>query len=567
MSSRGWLLVAIVSLGFAGAAWAGQPRAPGATGAAAEVPDGAPPASEPTAAADTSTVEGDLAPTTSDAPRLPAPVLDRSTPRQTVAGFMREVRQERLPQAVRYLDLRGLRWDQQTPEQAARQLDLALVHRVGIDLRRISDVPEGDPTDGADSERIGSVDVGDHRIPVTLERVKIGDHQEWLFARTTVARIPEFGEAAVPDHWLSTLLPETWQRGKLGPLWTWQWMGLLLALLTGLAIGQVVARLLLGGLRRLTERTPASWDDAIVAHAGRPFRFALGWLAGGLLATSLRLPATGEHLVHVAVTVPLIVSVGWALIAAVRGFTEAYLHDLPDDREMNTRGLRTQVVLLRKLGTVAIGMITVGVVLMQFDLVRDVGLSLLASAGVAGVAIGIAAQKPLGAVIAGLQISITQPIRLGDAIVFQGQWGEIEEIALTYVRIKLWDERRLVVPVDRFLTEPFENWSKPGTEMVGVVEITVDPTTPVDLLRQEFERLAADHPAHDGRSCKVQVTDVNEHRALVRALVSTSEVGQVFAMRCAIREQMMAFVQSLEGGRYLPRQRWQALPDADEPPR
>ncbi|MBW2526478.1 MAG: mechanosensitive ion channel [Deltaproteobacteria bacterium] len=460
--------------------------------------------------------------------------------------------------AVRYLDLRGLRGGTQSPILAARQLADALVHRVGLDVTTLSDVPEGDPADGADVERVGVVELADRQVPITLERMPLGGSSEWIFSRTTVARIPELGDQPGPDHWLVSLLPRELAAGQLGPLWTWQWIGLLLALLLAFPLGRVVAGQLLNVLKRLAERTPTSWDDAIVAHARRPVRFALGWLAGGLFAWNLALPTSAAKVVHLAVTLPLIVVVGWALVAAVRGFTEAYLQDLPDDREMNTRGLRTQVVLLRKLANVAIGLITISVVLMQFDLVRDVGLSLLASAGVAGVAIGIAAQKSLGAVIAGLQISITQPIRLGDAIIFQGQWGEVEEIALTYVRIKLWDERRLVVPVEKFLTEPFENWSKPGTEMIGVVELAVDPTAPIDVIRAELERLAAEHPHHDGRKCVVQVTDVNEQRALVRLLVSTSAVGEVFAMRCHIREGIMAFVQALDGGRYLPRQRWQS---------
>jgi small-conductance mechanosensitive channel len=184
-------------------------------------------------------------------------------------------------------------------------------------------------------------------------------------------------------------------------------------------------------------------------------------------------------------------------------------------------------------------------------------VSLLASAGVAGVALGFAAQKSLGAVVAGLQLSIAQPVRLGDAIVWQGQWGTVEEITLTWVRLKLNDERRLIVPVDKFLTEAFENWSMPGTELIGLIEFPVDPTVPVDDLRAELHRLAEGHSAHDGRECLLQVIDLNERAAMVRARVSTSDVSRAFAMRCELREALMEYLRTRDEGRYLARQRWQ----------
>lgn len=560
LAARVLLLIALL---ISSSTWAAPPRA-SATGRSSSAPAAAAAAEATPSARPQPTAEA----TASGAPQ-PRPVaalaLDRTTPRQTVAGFTHWVSEGRLDVAIRYLDLRGMRWDRLTPEQAARQLHDVLVRRVGVHLEAISDIPEGMPDDGAEVERIATVELDGAPIAISLERVRLGSSSEWLFSRATVARIPELVRTTRTQSWIEPLLPESVRTAQMGPLWTWQWLGLLLALLLGYPLGYVLGAGLVSLLRRLAQRTPTSWDDAVVASSRRPLRFAAGWLSAGLLAKSMALPAHTASVVHFAVTTPLIVAVGWALIAAVRGVTEAYLHDLPDDREMNTRGLRTQVVLLRKLGSVAVGLVTLAIVLMQFDVVRDVGWSMLASAGVAGVALGIGAQKPLGAVIAGLQIAITQPIRLGDAIIFQGQWGEVEEIALTYVRIKLWDERRLVVPIEKFLTDPFENWSKPGTEMIGIVEIAVDPTTPIATLRAALEQLAADHPAHDGRECQLQVVDVNEHRALLRARVSTSEVGETFAMRCDLREQLMSYLQELDDGRYLPRQRWQAVgPAASE---
>jgi hypothetical protein len=130
------------------------------------------------------------------------------------------VEDDRVVEAIRYLDLRGLRWDQQTPEQAARQLAGALIHRIGVDLSTLSDLPEGNPADGAETERVGTVSLPDRQVPIILERMRVGAGEDWLFSRTTVGRIPELGDKAGPDHWLADLLPQRFTTGQLGPLWT-----------------------------------------------------------------------------------------------------------------------------------------------------------------------------------------------------------------------------------------------------------------------------------------------------------------------------------------------------------
>jgi small-conductance mechanosensitive channel len=269
------------------------------------------------------------------------------------------------------------------------------------------------------------------------------------------------------------------------------------------------------------------------------------------------LPGRVEALMGTWVAIPIIVATGWAVMRAVRAVIDVQMVDVDVEEEMRARAVRTHLVILRRLASISIGFVTIAVALMRFELVRDLGVSLLASAGVAGVALGFAAQKSLGAVVAGLQLSIAQPVRLGDAIVWQGQWGTVEEITLTWVRLKLNDERRLIVPVDKFLTEAFENWSMPGTELIGLIEFPVDPTVPVDDLRAELHRLAEGHSAHDGRECLLQVIDLNERAAMVRARVSTSDVSRAFAMRCELREALMEYLRTRDEGRYLARQRWQ----------
>lgn len=502
------------------------------------------------------------APAASPKPKAPLapgrPTPPRATPRETVAGFLRATEQGDLETASAFLDLRGMRWGQLTPERAADELAAVIAKRLVVRLDVLSDVPEGRPEDGENVERLGSVDVAGEPVGITLSRSTGPTGQPiWLFSQETVARIPDMHLAiSQPGTFVEELPPSLRAPTYLGLL-VWQWLGIAFAGLVAYPLGFLLGSAVVWLLRKVTARTDAAWDDAVVERGRGPFRFTCGWLVLGAVIGELDFPAAFIESYRVLYTIPLILATGWFLIRAVNAVTSVLGDPHPEDTDAEhaSRGLRTQLVMLRKLLKILIGFVTFSVVLLQFEVVQSVGLSLLASAGVAGVALGFAAQRSLGAVIAGIQLSITQPIRIGDAVVVKDQWGEVEEITLTYVRLKLWDERRLVVPIDVFLTTVFENWSKPGTELIGVIEIAVDPTTPIPALREKFEELAKAHPRFDGRECLLQVIDLNERRALVRARASTSDPDECFAMRCDLREQMMRFLQSWDGGRYLPRHR------------
>jgi small-conductance mechanosensitive channel len=204
---------------------------------------------------------------------------------------------------------------------------------------------------------------------------------------------------------------------------------------------------------------------------------------------------------------------------------------------------------------------------MQFEAMRSLGVSLLASAGVAGLVLGLAAQRTLGSVFAGIQLSITQPIRIGDEVVIEGEFGTIEEITLTYVVLRVWDERRLIVPMNRFFEQPFQNWTKVGSELHGTVMLYADYGFPVDLLRAELERLLTGNPRWDGRTQKVHVTDAKEKTLEVRVLVSAANAGKLFDLRAELREKLVTWLTALEGGRYLPKTRIDEQEPPQNPPR
>jgi small-conductance mechanosensitive channel len=222
---------------------------------------------------------------------------------------------------------------------------------------------------------------------------------------------------------------------------------------------------------------------------------------------------------------------------------------------MRARGVTTQVRVLRRVINIAVGVLSVALMLTQFETVRNVGVSLLASAGLLGVVFGFAAQRTIGSLIAGIQLSATQPIRIGDDVLVEKEFGSIEEITLTYVVVRLWDERRLVVPMTRFLEQPFENWTKIGAAIHGTVILEADPTLPVPALRAEVDRLLEKQPLWDGRTKTVVVLEARERSMQLRVLVSAVNASTLFDLRAELREKLVAWLASFEGGRYLVRAR------------
>jgi small-conductance mechanosensitive channel len=181
--------------------------------------------------------------------------------------------------------------------------------------------------------------------------------------------------------------------------------------------------------------------------------------------------------------------------------------------------------------------------LMAFPGMRQVGTSLLASAGVAGIVVGFAARPVLSNLIAGLQIALTQPMRIDDVLIVNGEWGRVEEIRGAYVVLRIWDERRLVIPLQWFTENPFENWTRTTSSLLGTVFLWLDFRVPLEPLRAELQRIVQEAPQWDGRVAIIQVTDTNERAMQIRVLVSAADSGQAFDLRCRVREGLLGFVQ------------------------
>jgi small-conductance mechanosensitive channel len=306
-----------------------------------------------------------------------------------------------------------------------------------------------------------------------------------------------------------------------------------------------IGRLIEAFMVSLSSRAETSWDDLLLPLAGKAIRRALPLLALVLGAPALSVsPALGE-MVRNGTSLLLIGVLALVLFQVVDAASSFVLaqHRLDVSDNLQARSVYTQVVVLKKVAMTAIGIFTLASMLMVFDSVRQFGASILASAGVAGIVIGFAAQQSIAALLAGFQIALTQPIRVDDVVIVENEWGRIEDITLTYVIVRVWDRRRLVVPITYFIEKPFQNWTRSSADIIGTVFLYVDYTVPLDVLRAELTRLLEASSYWDGKVNVLQVTDAKEHALEIRALASAADASLAWDLRCEIREKLIAFVQ------------------------
>jgi small-conductance mechanosensitive channel len=298
-------------------------------------------------------------------------------------------------------------------------------------------------------------------------------------------------------------------------------------------------------LRRVAARTTGKLDDVLLPLLGTALRVTVPILA---LFVLLRLWPISEAAMNVArklLAIGLIAAITWTLRQAVLLIDEAVLgpQKLAGTATVAQRALYTRVRMLRRVALVVIGMFAFAAVLMLFEEVRDVGRSILASAGIAGIVLGIAAQRSLGNLFAGIQLAVTQPIRLGDQVLVEGDVGNIEEITLTYVVVCVWDQRRIVLPISYFIEKPFQNWTRGATNMLSPLTLRFDFSLPIDPLRQYLKQEIEQSAFWDKQVFGVQVTNADDRTMEVRVLASAADSGASFNLQCELREKALTFVQ------------------------
>jgi small-conductance mechanosensitive channel len=311
-------------------------------------------------------------------------------------------------------------------------------------------------------------------------------------------------------------------------------------------------------LRRAARRTPAF---GVVARRARRPAHAAVVLAGAHLTLAGMGSGDWQDVARHVLTLVDIAMAAWAigtvLLIVMDLALPRYRTDVADN--YRARRVHTQANVVRRVGFAALSIITIGAMLLTFPAFRAAGASVLASAGIAGVIAGFAAQSLLGNVIAGLQLVFSEALSLDDVVVVEGEWGRVEEITMTYVVVRIWDDRRLVLPTSYFVTTPFQNWTRNQAAVLGTVELDLDWWVPVDALRAELEETLKENERWDGRTCVLQVTDAVESRIRVRALVSASDAPTLWDLRCDVRERLVEWVRERHPDA-LPRVRAEVVP-------
>jgi small-conductance mechanosensitive channel len=326
------------------------------------------------------------------------------------------------------------------------------------------------------------------------------------------------------------------------------WQSVVLSIgtiLAALLVALLLQRLLFGALRRLFARTETRLDDLMLRRLRWPLLLVLAVLAVRTVLPGVGLPPDAGQLLQHGLGITVIVAVAWLLLAAlhIAEWFAVRRHDVGVSDNLRARRIHTQVRIVRRCLGLAVIAIAIGASLMTFPRLRQLGTSLLASAGIAGLVAGLAARSSVENLIAGLQLAFTEPIRLDDVVIVAGEWGRVEEICATYVVVRTWDERRLIVPFAKFLSEPFQNWTRASADILGTVLMHADYRVPVDDVRQHLEAVVRGCDLWDGRVCGLQVTDATPSTVVLRALVSARDASKCWDLRCLVRERLLAFLQ------------------------
>lgn len=340
----------------------------------------------------------------------------------------------------------------------------------------------------------------------------------------------------------------------------------LAALIVAALFAVLIHALLFKLLRRIAARHDQTPWVQLVERIKSLTRWGMVIIAVELTLPLVQMPPRLEMVVSQIITLGIVAIVGWVAYLVVTVLTDFSIarHRIDMEDNLEARKMRTRVRVLRQALLMIIVLVTAAVMLMTFPGGRSIGVSLFASAGVAGIVVGFAARPVLSNLLAGIQIALTQPIRIEDAVVVEGEWGWIEEITSTYVVVKIWDWRRLVIPLSYFIEKPFQNWTRENASIIGVVTWHTDYTVPIAKMREKLKEFLGQSKLWDGNVQVLQIIDSNRETMELRALMSAKNSPTSWDLRCEIREKMILWLQK-EHPRALPRNRVQVQMDERKP--
>ena len=310
-------------------------------------------------------------------------------------------------------------------------------------------------------------------------------------------------------------------------------------------IGEVLAHLLLRLFRRFSKHAPSPFFDSLGRYCTAPLRWIFPVVAVYVSIPFLSLPPSIQENVNTLLSPLSILLAAWLLIQFTSALEELILNQYRMESKDNlaARKIATQTHIIKKIIIVVIAVLALASALMTFEKFRQIGTGILASAGIAGVVVGLAAQRIFGNFLAGIQIAFTQPFRIDDVVIVENEWGRIEEITLTYVVVRIWDLRRLILPISYFIEKPFQNWTRVSADLLGTVFIYADYRLPVQEIREELHRILQKSPNWDEKVWGLQVTNATDRVVEMRALMSSRDSSASWDLRCEIREKLIQFIQ------------------------
>jgi len=331
-------------------------------------------------------------------------------------------------------------------------------------------------------------------------------------------------------------ISESWSNAALA-------LSILVAAAVAVLIIHYVLVKLLGSISKKSTIIPTG---SLRKHLRKPLKWTLIVIAIRIILPVFGLADKPDGAIRHILTLLLIGLFCWLLIKLAYILQDCVLgrFDIAVKDNIKARKIHTQLKVITQIITIAALVLAAGMMLMTFPAVRQFGTTILASAGIIGIVVGMAAQRTIGTFIAGLQLAFTQPIRLDDVVIVENQWGRIEEITLTYVVVKIWDLRRLVVPITYFIEKPFQNWTRTSSNLLTTVYLYVDYSVPVEAVRKELQNIVKDNQLWDGELSLLQVTNTTEQTIELRALVSASDASKAWDLKCQVREKLISFIQN-----------------------
>ncbi len=507
----------------------------------------------------------------------PAPdTFYQISPQETVESYVRACRAGRFETAMHALNLNLFPADQQAElgPLLAQQLYYVLDQRIALTWGSIPDRPDGAATaPGPTVSNVGaarrSVSVGDltsegRSIAIRLQRVRVDDQApRWVWAATTVEEIPglytNYGPGYLEQH-----MPE-WSKQRMFGVQLWVIVGMVLFAFACWLIGWLIYR----ALRYICYAVPYEWANVLGDQLAKPTGAAIGILLYYVLlreVLSLSGPwARGFFILMLIIVVGVIIWVASRAIDYVIGYlAERNLADVSDEANDASRRRMTTLSVARRVIVFVLLVVGVSVIFSRINGLEGVGYALIGSAGFAAIVLGIAAQSTLGNLVAGIQIAATRPVRIGDAVNYEGDYGNVEDVRFTYLVIKTWDLRRVVVPLKYFIDHPFENWSMTDSKLLRTFFVFVDYRTNVEQVRKRFAELTRSHELFNRhKDPDLIVYELTEESVKLRCTVSAEDSSKAWTLHCDVREGLLEYIQQLEEEKILPRERYSKMSSGD----